>query len=367
VSRDPILCVNAGSHSLKLTVVDTDDRVVAENTVESGPDTDEAGTALEKFIHDAPPLAAVGHRIVHGGPELVDHLVIDDGVRGELERAASLAPLHTRPALAAVDRCRESLPRLPHVACLDTVFHRDLPEVARTYAVPREWREQWGIRRYGFHGLSYSWALGRAAQLLETTPSEVQLVIAHLGSGASVCAVRNGRSAWTSMGFTPLEGLVMGSRSGTVDPGMLLWLQTEHDLSAHEVSSALEHESGLLGLSNGRSSDTRVLTDAAEAGDSASRLALDVFCFRAAQEIAAAAACLDRLDAIVFTGEIGWDDASIRQRIVRRLGVLGIRGTLDARPLPDDRVLTSAGDAPVLAIRSREDLQMATIVRRLVG
>ncbi len=366
MSRDPILCVNAGSHSLKLTVVDDDDRVVAENTVESAPDSDEAATALAEFIDDAPPLSAVAHRIVHGGAGLVDHQVIDDGVREQLGRAASLAPLHTRPALAAVDRCREALPRIPHVACLDTVFHRDLPEVASTYAVPLEWRERWGVRRYGFHGLSYAWALGRAAHLLGASPAELHIVIAHLGSGASVCAVRDGRSVWTSMGFTPLEGIAMGTRSGSVDPGMLLWLQTEHHLSADEVSAALEHGAGLLGLSNGRSSDTRVLREAAEEGDHSSRLALDVFGFRAAQEIAAAATSLDRLDALVFTGEIGWDDAPIRDDVVRRLGPLGFSGGLSGSEPVDDRVLTAAGAPQVLVVRSREDLQLATIARRFL-
>jgi acetate kinase len=268
------------------------------------------------------------------------------------------------PALAALDTCRQHLPDIPHVACLDTVFHAGLPEAARTYALPREWRERYGIRRYGFHGLSYAWIAGQAARLLGRELAGLQAVLAHLGGGASVCAVRHGRSVWTSMGFTPLEGLVMSRRSGSIDPGLLLWLQTEHGLSPSAISDVLEHHSGLLGLSGGLSGDTRELVAAAASGQRSAALALDVFCLRARQEIAAAAVSLTQLDAIVFSGEIGADQPEVRELIAAGLAVLGVTAGLD--PAQDrDRVI-SRGQVPVLLVHPDEQRQIAIEVRAVL-
>jgi acetate kinase len=274
----------------------------------------------------------------------------------------SLAPQHLPPALAALDRCRRQLPSVPHVACLDTAFHARLPKPARSYPLPEPWRRAYGLRRYGFHGLSYAWALRRACALLERPADGLQLLITHLGGGASVCAVRDGVSVSTSMGFTPLEGLMMSTRSGSVDPGMLLWLQTQHGLSAEELSDGLQHHSGLLGLSDGLSGDTRDLVAAARDGNTAAALALDVFCLRIRQELAAAAASLDRVDAVVFTGEIGADQPEVREAVCAGLSVLGLRGNLDEGQ-DSDRLISTAG-VPVVLIHPREDAQIALETRR---
>lgn len=364
-TTDPVLVVNAGSHSLKLAVVTAELELVHSTTIDAAPDSDEAAAGLRDFLDAAPDVSAVGHRIVHGGPDLTRACVLDERVMATLQQVVTLAPQHLPPALAAVRTCRKHLPDVVQVACLDTAFHARLPEAARTYAVPRRWREHFGVRRYGFHGLSYSWALARAGELLKRDVEDLQLVMTHLGGGASVCAVRNGVSVSTSMGLTPLEGLVMSRRSGTVDPGMLLWLQSEHGLSAADVSQALEHESGLLGLSDGRSGDTRELVAAAAGGDEVSTLAMDVFTLRIRQELAAAAASLDRLDAVVFTGEIGADQPEVRRDVCAGLTVLGLRGDLD--PAQDrDHVLSRSGVAVVL-VHPDEQRQIALETRAVLA
>ena len=364
---DAVLVVNAGSHSVKLALIGPAGETLLQQDVDAKPDGDEAADALSAFVGNVGRPSGVGHRVVHGGRHLSAHSLIDGSALRVLEDAADIAPLHVPPALAAIRMTRELLPDVPQVACVDTVFHRDMPEVAATYPVPLRWRQEFGVRRYGFHGLSYTWALGRAAELLHRPGSELQVVMTHLGGGSSVCAVTGGRSVWSSMGFTPLEGLPMSARSGSVDPGMLLWLQTSKGLSAQDVSDGLEHHSGLLGLSAGRSGDTRELVAAAQDGDGPSRLALDVFTFRVRQEIAAAAASLSRLDAVVFTGEIGADQPEIRESVAAGLSVLGLSGGLDPGQ-ERDRVLSAAGaEVPVLLVHPREDLQIAIETRAVLA
>jgi len=257
------------------------------------------------------PPEAVGHRLVHGGDVLRRAAVANDELRKALDRVAGLAPLHVPVALSLLDRLRQRLPNVPHVLCPDTAFHADLPDAAATYALPASWRSLWGLRRYGFHGLSYAWATRRAAKLLGRDVADVQMVLTHLGGGSSVCAVKSGRSVDTSMGFTPLDGVPMSTRSGAVDPGMLIWLLEGGRLSLSELADGLNQQSGLLGLSAGRSNDTRDLV-AAASDDPTAALALDVFVHGVRREIAAAATSLDRLDAVVFTGEIGWDQPEVR-------------------------------------------------------
>jgi acetate kinase len=371
-SSEPVavLAVNAGSHSLKLALVVPGDGpagldIDEQADIDAAPDSDEASDALAAFLARMPEVAAVGNRIVHGGPHLDRHCRVDDAALHALRSAAALAPQHVPAALAAVDLCRRHLPDVAHVACLDTVFHRDLPQAARTYPVPREWRETYGVRRYRFHGLSYAWQLNRTARLLDRDPADLQVVLTHLGGGASVCAVRDGHSVSTSMGFTPLEGLVMSRRSGSVDPGMLLWLQTEYGLTTAQVSDALEHHSGLFGLSDERSGDTRELVNAARDGNTAARLAMDVFCLRVAQETAAAATSLDRLDALVFSGEIGADQPEVRERVAERLIVLGIRPGLNLKQDVDQ--LIGATGIPVLLIHPDEQRQIAREVQHVLA
>ncbi|MEU5983709.1 acetate/propionate family kinase [Streptomyces sp. NPDC047434] len=309
----------------------------------------------------------MGHRIVHGGSEMRSHTLLDDGVRLRLDRVAELAPLHVPQALTVLDAARDLLPEVPHVVCFDTVFHACLPAAAREYAVPAGWREAYGLRRYGFHGLSYAWALARTAELLGRRPERLQLVMVHLGGGCSACAVREGHSVDTTMGFTPLEGLVMSRRSGSVDPGALTWLLKRKNLSADEIEDALNHKSGLLALS-GTSDDTRDLVRGRAAGDERAALALDVFTHHCRRGIAGMAASLSRLDALVFTGEIGEDQPEVREEVCARLAVLGLAGGL--RPVVAERPeIVSAPDSrvPVVVVPTGEAQQIDLETRALLG
>ncbi|WP_344870611.1 acetate kinase [Allokutzneria multivorans] len=315
-----VLTINPGSSSLQAHVI-TDDRVIDSMHVEQRPESDDAVRELEELMSRNEDIDAVGHRIVHGGPEVTAPLIASDAAIDSVREFASLAPLHVPASLALLDKLRARL-AVPHVLCPDTAFHSGLPEVAATYALPKEWRERYGLRRYGFHGLSYGWAVSKAADELERPVDELSLLLAHLGGGSSVCAFREGRSVDTSMGFTPLEGLPMAKRSGSVDPGMLLWLLRENKLSLDELADGLHTGSGLLGL--GGSPDTRDLVRAAAGGDVDADLALRVFAHRTSRELAAAATSLDRVDALVFTGEIGWDQPEVREAVLARLGVLSV-------------------------------------------
>jgi acetate kinase len=361
---EAVLVVDAGSHSLGLRVLGPDDRVLATVTIDEPPD--QAGDALARFVAGAPAVAAAGHRMVHGGAEISGPVVVDDAVRATLEALGALAPLHVPPALAVLDQARRVLPDIPHVVCPDTAFHAGLPQAAATYALPSEWNRRYGLRRFGFHGLSYTWATRRAAALLGRPVGELQMVLTHLGGGCSACAVRDGRSVDTTMGLTPLEGLVMTTRSGSVDPGLLLWLQTHHGLTADELTDTLNHRSGLLGLS-GTSADTRDLVAARAAGDEAARLALDVFSHRVRSGMASMAASLDRLDAVVFTGEIGWDQPEIRQEVCAGLGVLGLPRHLAAGREDDGLVSPPGAVVPVLVVETGEDRQIAAETRQALS
>ena len=268
------------------------------------------------------PADAVGHRVVHGG-ERSEPCVIDRAVEAEIRDLAELAPLHNTAALAALERARAALPDVPHVAVFDTAFHRTLPPEASTYAVPARWREDWRIHRYGFHGISVQWV---ASQV------RVQrLVVCHLGGGCSVTAVLDGRSVDTTMGFSPLEGVPMATRSGSVDPGALLYLLQNRKLTVDELEHALEHESGLAGLSGGGSGDVR----------EASELALAVFVHRVAGAVVAMTAALGGLDALAFTGGIGEHAADVRQRIVGRVAFLGDFG-VEVVPAREELVIARA-------------------------
>jgi acetate kinase len=354
-----VLAVNAGSSSLKLSVIEDDDTVADADEVHG---TADHVSALSAFIGRVGSVDAVAHRIVHGGPDIRAATLLDDNVRQRLDAAASLAPLHVPPALELLDAARR-LSDAAEVVCVDTAFHSNLADSAATYAIPRQWREL-GIRRYGFHGLSYAWASRRAAELLNRPPVELQLVMAHIGSGVSVCAVRHGRSVDTSMGFTPLEGTVMSRRSGSVDPGALLWLQQFHDVSPAEMSSALERDSGLLALCG--VADMREIERRAEADDAASAAALDVYIHVLCRTIGAMAASLDRIDAMVFTGGVGEHSALIRSRVCARLHILGIPAAPDAAD-GDTVIATSSTGTAVVVVAAREDAEMAREARRLLG
>jgi|ERR1022692_502217 acetate kinase len=354
-----ILAVNAGSSSLKLSVVDDNDNV------EDAQETDgDAGSisALRDFAARVGSVDAVAHRLVHGGAAVRHAALVNDQVRRELDAAVALAPLHVPPALALLDAARASIDR-PQVVCVDTAFHADIPEFATTYAVPAHWRT-WGVRRYGFHGLSFAWSSRRSAELLHRPVDELHVVIAHIGSGVSACAVRDGRSVDTSMGFTPLEGAVMASRSGTVDPGALLWLQDYHGLTVGAMMRLLEHGSGLFGLCG--MSDIRDVEREAALGNQSCVLALDVYVHVLSRVIGGLATSLDRLDALVFTGGIGEHSALVRERVCARLSLLGLTGSL--LPADGDAVVAPADrGSAVIVVTAREDAEMAREARRVLA
>jgi acetate kinase len=361
-----VLTVNAGSSSLRLDLVRGDAAGLDPGAVrldvgaalldsahaEQAADPSAAREELSGFA--GREVTAVAHRLVHGGDVVRVPALADDAVAAALREVTGLAPLHLPPSLALLDAARELLPDVPHVLCPDTAFHAGLPDAAATYALPSRWREKYGLRRYGFHGLSYAWTLGRTAALLGRPVGELSLVLAHLGGGASVCAVSGGRSVDTSMGFTPLDGVPMSKRSGAVDPGLLLWLQSEAGLTLEEVRDGLWRQSGLLGLSGGRSGDTRELV-----GDPQAELALEVFAHRVAREVAAAATSLERLDALVFTGEIGWDQPEIRDAVCRRLGLLGVEPPARGNRTDDGLISSPEAAVPVLVVEVHEELQLA--------
>ena len=352
-----VLVVNAGSSSLKVRLLDPDDEVAAHLDLDdwAGGRTDE----LTDFVGGLDRVDAVGHRIVHGGAEFTGPVVVDGGVRDRIAALSELAPLHQPRGVAGIDAVSEVLD-VPVVACFDTAFHHDLPAAAATYALPRDWNRRWELRRYGFHGLSHAYVARRSAAMLGR--DDLRVVSCHLGAGASLAAVAAGRSVDTTMGFTPLAGLVMATRSGTIDPGLLLWLLRHAGLDVDELGDTLEHRSGLAGLTGG-SGDVRELVGSHDPDHS---LALDVYVHRLRREIASMAAAMDGLDALVFTGGIGEHQPSVRQAAAGGLGFLGVGVDRAANEAADgDTNITAAGAATTtLVITAREDVEIARQVRR---
>ena len=336
-----VLVVNAGSSTLKLSLLDANDSELWAREL-AAPRAVVEADAVATALAALPASAEVaGHRVVHGGERFREAVVVDDGVEAELRELTALAPLHQPKSLAALNAVTRALPNVPEVACFDTAFHATLPAEAATYALPRAWRARYGVRRYGFHGLSHAYA-DRAAGAAR------RVVTCHLGAGASLCAVLDGRSVDTTMGFTPLEGLVMATRSGSVDPGLLLWLQQHEGFTADEMAEALDHESGLLGLAG--TADMRQLL-AREDADA--QLALGVYIHRLRAGIAAMVASLDGLDALVFTGGVGERAARVRELACAGLSHLGVG--------------TPGSAVRVLAVRAREDLEIARQARALLS
>lgn len=362
-----ILVLNAGSSSLKSSVIEQPgDRSIARGEVEAssgGAWTD----ALRVLLDGAADLDAVGHRVVHGGLRHTEPLRLDAASIAELGELRALAPLHNGPALEVIASVQAARPDLPQVACFDTAFHAGLPPAAYVYPLPYEWYSEWSVRRFGFHGLSVAWSVERAAALLDRPVEELSLVVAHLGSGCSVTAVSGGRSLDTSMGMTPLEGLMMGTRGGSVDPGILLELLTSGRLDLSAMTDALLHASGIAGVS-GVSADLRAVEAAAVDGDHRSALAMEIFVRRAAAAIAASATALPGLDAVVFTGGIGEHATVVRDAICGRLAQLGLPSGLVPEPSTGDRILSPAGSrVAVLTVTAREDLVIAREVARLLA
>jgi acetate kinase len=358
-----ILVVNAGSSSLKLRLLGPGDAMLAEADI-AAPRAEVDEDALAAWIAGAGGIDAVGHRIVHGGERFRGAVRVDAGVVAELRALTDLAPLHQPKSLAALDAVGRALPDTPAVACFDTAFHATLSPAAATYAVPAAWRERWGVRRYGFHGLSHAYAARRSVAM--TGGGAARVVTCHLGAGASLAAVSDGRAVDTTMGFTPLEGLVMATRSGSVDPGLLLWLLEREAIGVAEMAGALEHDSGLLALAG--TADMRdVLARAAT--DDRARLALDVYVHRLRAGIAAMSAALGGLDALVFTGGVGERASAIRAAAAGGLGFLGVAIDAAANEAADGDADVSASGAPArtLVVRAREDLEIAAGVRAVLG
>ncbi|MFI5282074.1 MAG: acetate/propionate family kinase [Candidatus Dormibacterales bacterium] len=361
-----VLAVNAGSSSLKLSLVGENDELLAEHEFEvTGGQA--ADSALANAVQAMKGIDAVGHRVVHGGSRYPASARIDPDLISYLVTITDLAPLHMPAAVAGITTVRVLLPRVPAVACFDTAFHSGMPAAASTYAIPEEWRRRYGIRRYGFHGFSHAYAARRAAELLRRPQSELRLVTCHLGAGASLAAVVGGTSVDTTMGFTPFEGLVMATRAGTVDPGLLLWLQRHARLSEAELTEALDRRSGLLALAG--TADMRELLHRMSAGDATARLAFDVYIHRLRSSIAAMAASMGGLDALVFTGGIGENAPAVRAAAVAGLAFLGVEigPTLNASLGTDADISAPAAQVPTLVVKSREDVEMAREVRRIVS
>jgi acetate kinase len=364
-----VLVLNAGSSSLKWVVLDAQSKAVQQQGTATWEGTEGGRHAAELAgaLREVEGVQAVGHRVVHGGARFQQAVLIDQAVRQGIEELADLAPLHNPAAVAGIDAAHERFgANMPQVAAFDTAFHASLPAGAATYPLPWEWTQRWGLRRFGFHGLSVQYAVLRAAELLDGQPE--RLVVCHLGAGCSATAVLDGHSVDTSMGFTPLEGLMMVRRSGSVDPGLLLYLLTHQGLSARDLDTGLNEQAGLAGVS-GVSADLRAVLAAADRGDQRSRLALDMFVHRVVSTVGGLVAVLGGIDALVFTGGIGEHSPVIRAQVAAALAFLGLRIDQSANAAATSDAVISPPSSPIktVVITAREDLAVLREVRRVLG
>lgn len=389
-----VLLLNAGSSSLKGVLMEAEERTVTAQVAAdwagpvtnyqcSGPGVEIGPTevtwrghaeALRHAVRDLEarlpkdsPLAAVGHRIVFGG-EFTSAVRLSSEVRSRVADLAELAPLHNPPGLETLAAAEAELPRVAHIAVFDTTFHTTLPPAAYTYGLPQAWVRDWKIRRFGFHGLSHSYCAARAAAILGRPVEELRLVICHLGHGCSASAVLRGKSVDTTMGFTPLDGLMMATRSGSVDPGILLYLQLFHGISAEELEDVLNHDSGLLGISE-VSGDMRRILAAASAGNQQAQLAFDVYTHRVRQAIGGLTATLGGIDALVFTAGVGENSSEVRAASCRGLECLGLELDPDANAAsrPDADIARRRSRGRILVVRTREELTMLAEVMQVIG
>ena len=364
-----LLVVNAGSSSLKLSVLDEHDTLLGSEVLPApGGQVDQA--ALKDVIAHHSPIDAVGHRIVHGGTEFTGPVLVDARVVRRLEALSDLAPLHQPKSLRGLQAVSRMLPNVPAVACFDTAFHATMPAAATTYALPVQWRRRWDLRRFGFHGLSHSYASRRGAEMSSggpRRPGPLRTVTCHLGAGASLAAVLDGASVDTTMGFTPNEGLVMATRSGSVDPGLLLWLEDHVGMPSSELASTLEHRSGLLGLSG--TADMRSVLEAESKADADATLAIGVYLHRLWAGIGAMVAALGGLDVLVFTGGVGERSAPVRWRAAEGLGHLGVAldEDVNATAQPDQELTATGAPVRSFVVEAREDLEIARGVRQVLG
>ncbi|MEV1017782.1 acetate kinase [Micromonospora sp. NPDC049801] len=366
-----VLVLNCGSSSVKWRLYDGD-RTLGQGTVErvgeAGGGPADHASAVRQILDglDLTGLTAVGHRVVHGGRTFTAPTLVDDAVLAAIRDLVPLAPLHNPANLAGIEMARAALPDVPQVAVFDTAFHHTLPEAAATYAIDRDTAERYDIRRYGFHGTSHAYVSRRTAELLDRPYGQLNTITLHLGNGASACAVAGGRSVATSMGMSPLQGLVMGTRSGDLDPTVIFHLRREGGLSVDEIDDLLNHRSGLLGLSG--VNDMREVLQRRAAGDRAAALAFDVYCRRITGYVGAYYALLGRVDAIAFTAGVGEHAAGVRAAALAGLDRLGISVDDTRNGGQGDRVISPDGaEVSVCVIRTDEEREIARQTRDVVG
>lgn len=388
-----ILVINAGSSSLKFGLFDAEaKRTLATGLIDWRADPQHAelvvkpaegeafhtresvsdhGAAVRHAIHrleelDRSTVSIVGHRVVHGGERFHEPVRIDVDVKKEIGRLAELAPLHNPPALEAIEAAETALPNVPQVAAFDTSFFSSLEPRAFVYPLPYLWYTDWGIRRFGFHGLSHACCTGRAAELMGRDVASLRLIVCHLGNGCSVSAVRGGCAVQTSMGYTPMEGLMMGTRSGSVDPGVMLHIQRKRNVGVEQLDKALNHESGLLGVS-GVSSDYRQVQEAANRGQERARLALAIYADRVRATVGALAVTLGGIDALIFTAGIGEHAVELRAEVCRGLEILGLRLDTErnAACTPDSDIAYLGSPGRILVLRTQEELMIAREALRI--
>lgn len=386
-----VLVINCGSSSLKFQLINSDTEAVlakglcerigidgrltyqpagGEKSVEEKamPTHTEAIQYVIDALTDAErgvvgslsEIGAVGHRLVHGGEKFASSAVITEEMIKAVEECNDLAPLHNPANLIGVRACQELMPNVPMVGVFDTAFHQTMPEKAYMYGLPYEYYEKYKVRRYGFHGTSHSFVSKRTAELLDRPYDATKTIVCHLGNGASICAVRNGKSVDTSMGLTPLEGLVMGTRSGDIDPAILEFLAKKEGMDITELMTMLNKKSGVQGVS-GISSDFRDLAAGAEAGNKRAQIALDVFCYRVAKYVGSYVAAMNGVDAIAFTAGIGENDGSVREKVCSYLGYLGIEIDKEANKQRGEEIVISTPDSKVkvLVVPTNEELAIA--------
>ena len=373
-----VLVVNSGSSSLKYAVVDADSGdTIADGIVERiGEDIEDGGVpdhaaALQavfgELADDMAGLVAVGHRVVHGGPDLYRPALVDDALIAKIEELSPLAPLHNPAALLGIEVARKALPDLPHVAVFDTAFFHDLPPAAATYAIDRDIAAEWSIRRYGFHGTSHQYVSEQAAEFLGVPMDSLRQIVLHLGNGASASAINGGRPVDTSMGLTPMEGLVMGTRSGDIDPGIITYLSRTAKMSVDDIESMLNRRAGMLGL--GGEVDFRVVHQRIESGDTAAQLAYDVYIHRLRKYIGAYLAVLGSADVITFTAGVGENDAAVRRDALSGMSALGIELDEQLNAEPSNvarRISAETSRTTVLVVPTDEELAIARACVSLV-
>ncbi|MCL4449490.1 MAG: acetate/propionate family kinase [Actinobacteria bacterium] len=361
-----ILTINAGSSSIKCSLIGNDNALIAGVSLPA-PNDVETEKQLINFIEGLPQINAIGHRIVHGGKRFTSPVVITGDIEDELYALFDIAPLHNPPALAIVKMLCGLYPSIPSVACFDTTFFVNMPKAASTYAVVQEWRDKFDIHRYGFHGLSHAYACAKAAELLGQPFEDLRLVSCHLGSGASLAAIANGQALDTTMGFTPLEGLVMATRVGSFDPGALLWVIRHGDLDLKAVEETLEHRSGLLALAG--TAELKEIIKKANSNEPRAVLALSVYLHRLRSGIASMAASLGGLDVLIFTGGAGQASPQLRNDACAGLDFLGIilDPALNQTATDADKIVSSAkSNIAISVVQAREDIQIAQAVREVL-